>query len=359
MNRNAVGAQEASDTPMGSILSRRSLLALGSIGSFCLSRRTWAVAPAIEEAGFVPIGGIEQWIAVEGQDATNPAILYLHGGPGEAQSPFLKQFLPWEHAFTVANWDQRGSGKTFGRNGPSTPEMTLDRLVDDAIEVTQHVCARLRKKKLTLVGQSWGSWLGVHVIKRRPELFNAFVGTGQVVSLSSSAAAEVRWARRQATAAADQATLKGLDDAAKLSGDAKLRTERMAARKYALSPSDLKYEQIVRAFIDTPAVPQPGDVADWIQGAQFSDSKLAGLLSSGTDYGDLRTLGRDMPIPFFVIQGRDDHIVSVDAALAYVQELRAPAKAFVAIAGGHWACFTNPRQFIGALEKSVRPLALS
>ncbi len=43
---------------------------------------------------------------------------FCNGGPAEAQSPLLREFRPWEQAFTVVNWDQRGAGKTYGRNGP-------------------------------------------------------------------------------------------------------------------------------------------------------------------------------------------------------------------------------------------------
>lgn len=59
----------------------------------------------IDEAGFVQIGGIEQWIAIQDRDRANPVIVYLHGGPGEAQSPFLGQFKSRQRDFTVVNWD--------------------------------------------------------------------------------------------------------------------------------------------------------------------------------------------------------------------------------------------------------------
>jgi len=124
----------------------------------------------IDETGFVSIGGLEQWLAIQGQDAGNPAILYLHGGPGEAQSPFLDAFAPWEHDFTVVNWDQRGAGKTFEKNGEATPDLTLDRLTADAVEVTRYALNRLGKRKLILVGQSFGAMLGLMVAKRAPEL---------------------------------------------------------------------------------------------------------------------------------------------------------------------------------------------
>ena len=82
------------------------------------------------EAGFVPIGGIEQWVSIRGENRDNPAIVIVHGGPGVANSAFQNTYQGWEKCFTVIQWDQRGAGKTFGRSGGNaTPGMTLDRMV--------------------------------------------------------------------------------------------------------------------------------------------------------------------------------------------------------------------------------------
>jgi hypothetical protein len=81
-------------TPMD--LTRRNLIALGFLAHGSLFSRAWALDRSVDEMGFVPIGGIDQWIAIQGGDAGNPAILYLHGGPGEAQSPFLKELSSME-----------------------------------------------------------------------------------------------------------------------------------------------------------------------------------------------------------------------------------------------------------------------
>lgn len=310
----------------------------------------------VDESGFVRIGGIDQWVAVQGRDVRNPVLLFLHGGPGEAQSPFLSQFVPWETAYTVVNWDQRGSGRTYGKNGAatpgmSTPEAALDRLCEDAREVAQHACKRLAKKKVILVGQSWGAELGLRVVKRWPELFHAFVGTGQPVGWRLEVEAQERWARAQATAAGDQETLKALDDAASLPAtDAK---RYRASRKYRFSPSDLEYLKLSQALIGPGPAPKEGVVADWLAGSNFTFTRVASIET----VFDARDLGLDMPVPYFVIQGRDDHITSPDAAQAYLAEVHAPKKAFVPIDGGHWACFTNAPAFIEALQKYVRPLA--
>ena len=56
----------------------------------------------INEASFVKIGGIDQWITIRGQHRDNPPLLLVHGGPGNAfQSTTLRTFLDWEKEFTL------------------------------------------------------------------------------------------------------------------------------------------------------------------------------------------------------------------------------------------------------------------
>jgi pimeloyl-ACP methyl ester carboxylesterase len=138
------------------VLTRRRFLSLAAVlPSIALAPATWAALEPIAEDRFVPIGGIEQWIAIRGRNRSRTALLFLHGGPCEAQSPFLSLFAPWEERYIVAQWDQRGSGRTFGKNGTSTPNMTFDQLARDAVEVTQYILGHLRADKLILVGHSW------------------------------------------------------------------------------------------------------------------------------------------------------------------------------------------------------------
>jgi pimeloyl-ACP methyl ester carboxylesterase len=313
------------------------------------SKRAVAKSP-VDESRFVPIGDIEQWVGIQGEDNRNPIILFLHGGPAEAQSPFLKEFAPWEHDFTVVNWDQRGSGKTYGKNGAATPDMTVERMAADAIEVAQYALTKLAKPKLILVGHSWGALLGLYVIQRQPKLFSAFVGTGQPVNWTLTIEDRERWARAQAAMQGDTAALEALDDAASLPISDMKRV--MASNEWRMSPSDKQYLSIQRDFIGAPPFPTEGDVADWIAGSDFTGPKLWPTIVGF----DARKQFPTVPIPFLVIEGRDDHTVSLDAAKQYVEQVSAPRKAFVSIEGGHFACFTNPGAFIDALERFVSAL---
>ena len=136
----------------------------------------------ILEAMFIPIGGIEQFVLIRGEDRSNPVILFLHGGPGLATSPLYPWFISWEKHFTLVQWDQRGAGKTYGRYGKKTPDLTVERMTQDGIEIAEYLRAHLQTNKIILLGHSWGSYLGLRIIARRPDLFSAYVGTGQTVN---------------------------------------------------------------------------------------------------------------------------------------------------------------------------------
>lgn len=66
----------------------------------------------IDEALYVRIGGVDQWISIRGEDRDNPVLLNLHGGPGLALDVRPQA---WERRFTIVQWDQRGSGRTCSR----------------------------------------------------------------------------------------------------------------------------------------------------------------------------------------------------------------------------------------------------
>lgn len=301
---------------------------------------------AISEDGFVPVGGIEQWVAIRGRDRSRPPILFLHGGPGEAQSLLLSLFAPWEERYVVAQWDQRGSGKTFEKNGPSTPDMTLEKMAQDTIEVTQNVLRRLGLRKLVLVGHSWGSILGLTAARLRPELFHAFVGTGQVINGRELVDDWRTSALARAQAAGDNqavAAIKGLgpDDLADFN---KLGTVFKWMEPFIAS--DWNY---LGTRISNPA---SDEANKWSSGSFFS---LSNLWKFAVGF-DARAAGTDLPLPFFVIDGRNDNRVPPVVAHAFVDQVRAPAKNYTEIEGGHFACFTNPTGFLNALDADLRSL---
>jgi pimeloyl-ACP methyl ester carboxylesterase len=84
----------------------------------------------VDDARYVEIGRVQQWITIRGENRNNPVLLFLHGGPGDATNPWgYTGFTSWLKHFTVIQWDQLGAGRTLGKNGSSLAEtITIDRM---------------------------------------------------------------------------------------------------------------------------------------------------------------------------------------------------------------------------------------
>jgi proline iminopeptidase len=78
-------------------------------------------------------------------------------------------------------WDQRGAGKSYAALDP-TGTWTLEQAVSDTVELTNQLRARFGEAKIYLMGESWGTVLGVLAVQRHPELYHAWIGSGQMVS---------------------------------------------------------------------------------------------------------------------------------------------------------------------------------
>lgn len=67
---------------------------------------------------FVNINGIRQFLLhYPCKDKNLPVLLFLHGGPGMAESVFAHAFQPeMTDLYTVVHWDQRGADKTLSKN---------------------------------------------------------------------------------------------------------------------------------------------------------------------------------------------------------------------------------------------------
>ncbi|MEZ2231645.1 alpha/beta fold hydrolase [Microcoleus sp.] len=129
----------------------------------------------------VKLGGSEEWISIRGKDSRNPVLLFLAGGPGGSQLVTARRTLAGlEDRFVVVNWEQPGAGKSF--DAVDRSKLTPDRYITDTRELVLNLRQRFGKEKVYVLGESWGSALGIMVVQRYPDLFHAFIGTGQMVA---------------------------------------------------------------------------------------------------------------------------------------------------------------------------------
>lgn len=317
--------------------------------------RDYAIATpdGIDEGRYVEIGGIEQWITIRGEHRANPVVLFLHGGPGDATNPYgYAVFRPWLSSFTVVQWDQRGAGRTLGKNGPSIgPTITVDRLTQDGVELAELLRRTLQKDKIVLVGHSWGSILGVLMAKARPDLFSAFVGTGQVGDSTKNYAVAYDALLAKARRDGDATAIRDL--------------ERVGPPPYAdgqgyqvqrkwsnfFEGADLFIASMLGLALDAPAYTMR-DVNDSLDGQILSADRLV----PQTRTIDAKALGGTFALPVFVIQGAEDFTTPTSLAKSFVDSVHAPRTAFVTIPdAGHFAVFMHREAFVRELEKLLPP----
>lgn len=129
----------------------------------------------------VNINGSEQWISIRGKDVNKPVLLFLAGGPGGSQLVTERRALgQLEEHFVVVNWEQPGAGKSFDAVDKS--RLSPERYISDGIALVEILRERFHEEKVYVLGDSWGSVLGIWLVQREPELFHAFIGTGQMVA---------------------------------------------------------------------------------------------------------------------------------------------------------------------------------
>ena len=310
----------------------------------------------IDESKYVMIGGIEQWISIRGEDRANPVLLFLHGGPGDATNPWAYAvFRPWLKKFTIVQWDQRGAGRTLGKNGRSLgPTITVDRMVRDGIELSELLRTTLKQDKLILVGHSWGSRIGVLMAKARPDLFHAYVGTGQLgADPAKTDSASYDALLKKAQTIGDQSAIRELKEV----GHPPWTDGRGFAVQHKWSNMFEKADVFLPSTLAL-ALSAPGyslrDVNDWLEGQILSAERLVPQERA------IRTesLGGEFRVPVFVIQGAEDLTTPTSLARDFERSIRAPRKAFVTIeGGGHFAVFMKSDAFLGALVRLVYPLA--
>lgn len=312
---------------------------------------------ALCEQRFVRIDGIEQWILVAGDSRTNPLLLMVHGGPGVPQWPDAAHFRPWEKYFTVVLWDQRGAGHTFGRYGVRTPDVTLQQIADDGIALSRYLCRTFGKRKIILLGHSWGSLVSVHMVQQAPQLFAAYVGTGQMADFHASALIQYRLILAKARQNHDVAELKALQ--ALGPPDPTNDRQYSAYRKYlptVMAPSDLAYLKAQKADAKTLVASYPKEGPDLAAGARFSH----GLLWPYVVKADLPKTAGAIDTAFFLIQGQGDVLAATPQAVNYFHLVKAPYKRLTIVPdAGHFALITAPNAFLGVLVDKVRAVAIA
>jgi pimeloyl-ACP methyl ester carboxylesterase len=308
----------------------------------------------IQEASFVRIGGIDQWVQIRGEDRSNPVLLVLHGGMAMSYIPQTEAFRLWEKHFTVVQWDRRGVGRTFGRNrAKGSGEMTLDRIAEDGLELAEHLRRRLGKARILLMGHSMGSQIGVMMAAKGPVLFHAYLATEQIVTMAENEAVTYRMILERLRTQGQTKAARKLERLGPPPYSSAMRwgvKQGMAERADPAYGAVLKEmgRRLVRYY-------SLKELIDFFAANQFCAARLFEQWMSF----DARSLGETFDLPIVVIQGEDDLTAPIGLVSSWLEGLKAPHKRLVPLKAGHLSMVTHPEAFLEALVTQARPLTES
>jgi pimeloyl-ACP methyl ester carboxylesterase len=306
----------------------------------------------IRQDGYVTIGGVEQWLQIRGEDAANPVLLVVHGGPGSPYSLFTPVLRDWERDFTVVHWDRRGCGRTLRRNGmPSPAELTFDRMVADGIEVSECLYREFGQRKIVLMAGSMGTIIGLPMVLRRPDLFAAYVGTDFYVNMVENERIGRRETLQRLRAAGNRRGVAALE---KIGDDPTVWSVKQwgTRMQWSMATDPVSPNVIFKLVFPLLFRRNPDysfiDAVNWLRGF----SRVRDAMFDQFMRFDARALGTRFDVPFFLFQGAQDVVTLTAPAVEYFNEIEAPAKELVLIdQASHFCAFTQPAAFLAALKR--------
>ena len=374
LSRYLPGGQTGSVSPLRAALQAAPLaiLALIVIALVVLNARPASTPPILDANGqpvpgsmaeltAVSLGGQEQTIMIRAHNADLPVLLYLSGGPGQSDLPYSRVlFADLTQDFVVVSWDQRGTGKSYPALYP-TANVTLDQAVADTIELTNYLRERFNEDKIYLMGESWGTTLGVLAAQQRPDLYYAWIGSGQMVSQRET----------------DRQLYRDILAYAERTGNSDLAEQMLAFGEppYADTPYP---NAVVMGYYDALGQPYtpPQDYIDrgtaanigpWgVLGSEYDlvdkVNVLRGLIDMFTlMYPQLQEIDfrQDVPrleVPVYILDGAAELDARRDLALAWYNQLEAPAKRLYTFDNaGHSVAFEQFTALHQILTETILP----
>jgi pimeloyl-ACP methyl ester carboxylesterase len=305
----------------------------------------------------IKINGLKQFVTIRGTDQRNPVLLWLHGGPGSLALPLYMQYnADLENYFTVIYWDQRGSGKSYSPHIP--PEsMTLNQFIADTHELTKWLKKTFSKDKIILIGHSWGGLLGMHVIAKYPEDYQAFVAVSPVSDGPQSEQLSYEFTLNTAQQKQDTAAIAMLKrigppvNGLYREGLSALRQQRGLVQKYG----GAFHQNIQATSSQIFARSKEYSILDYLKINKIVRLSYP-LAQAVWPVMDLKNQIPAVKIPVYFCLGRYDYNCPSTLVADYYKLLQAPHKELIWFnESAHAPCLEEPQKFNTLMKEKLLP----
>jgi pimeloyl-ACP methyl ester carboxylesterase len=286
------------------------------------SLRTVIAQVPIDTTESIVIGGIKQFIRIQGKNKSLPLLLFLHGGPGGSVMGYANKFTnKLQEHFVIVQWDQRETGRTLQLN-PSPVPLTLSLFEDDTYELVTALLNQFKRNKLYLVGHSWGTALGFNVAHKHPELLYAYTAIGPMINQLES----------------ERIVLTMMKDKAGLSGN-KMQVEELATVRIPFENAEQLFYH--RKWLGEFSKRKPNLSKDYVE--NWSATWLT-VFNEASEVNLVESLP-EVHCPVYIFAGRKDYQTNSQIAEDYFRKLKAPKKGFYWFEfSGHSIPSSEPRR---------------
>ena len=307
---------------------------------------------SIAELRKVELNGRKEWISIRGENRSKPVLLFLAGGPGGSQLAATRyELAKLEKDFIVVNWEQPGSGKSY--SAIPRKNLTPEIYVEDGTALVRSLLKEFKQEKLYLLGESWGSELGIFMVKEQPELYHAFIGTGQMVAFEETEKIDYALAMKLAKENGDQKVV----DTLRKNGEPPYYGNSVTTK----SATYLNY--LSQKMVGNPEIQNGGfqtmrDLAAKEYGILDKVNYLRGILQTFNHvypqlYNvDLRKEYSTLDVPVYFLLGKHDINAPLSLTEDYYQKLDAPNKEIIWFEhSGHNPWINEPERFVEAVQQ--------
>jgi len=307
---------------------------------------------AIAELIQIELGGMKQWVLIRGNDKSNPVLLILHGGPGSPELAMHRKYnSALEKYFTVVNWEQRGSCKSYNKDIPKDT-MKIPVFVSDARELVQYLKKRFNAQKIFLEGHSWGSAIGALLVQRIPQDIKAYIAIGQVSDVIENEIAGYDWAMAEAKKRNNKTAIKELTATGRPPHQELKKTgvERKWVMQFGGTVKNGAMQMIASALFNCREYTAADKILNYAQGSLFSLTSLWPEILEGIMYKS----ASEWKVPVYIMAGRHDATVVYALQEKYFNFIKAPKKYFFTFENSaHMCAYEEPEKYLDIMVNKV------
>jgi pimeloyl-ACP methyl ester carboxylesterase len=260
-----------------------------------------------------------------------------------------------EEKFTIVTWDQRGCGKSYSRN---VPNFSHKQIAEDSAELIHYLKRNFNKDKIYLVTHSWGTVLGLDLVRLIPGDIQAIISIAQLVDIARAELLSYKFALEEAKRNKDLRSVKILEkigaprDGIYASGTKGLTKERkILMHQGGVYYNKNKFRYVAMLLLLSPEYTLREKL---LYNKGVNQSLTAIWNSEFTKTNFIKEL-TSVSVPIYFFHGRTDYIAPLCIVEEYFNLLKAPQKKLVIFEkSGHDPRVDEPEKFVKELYECFK-----